>query len=291
MHLRTILAAVSGGSARAGVIEIGCRLASRFASHLEAIHVRPDPRTLLLGAPVELSVPVAADLIDGALRDIAAEAAAARDVFDAAMRRYGLSIREDPPAIGGDLAPLRQPSACWREEMGDGAVKVSNRARLFDLLILGRSGRVVDEPYGDAIEEALLTVGRPVLVAPSDPPATIGDAIAVAWNDTPHCARALAAALPFLAEARDVVILSLGDTGAPDAARHLAWYGVRARAKKVEPVSRVGTGELILAAARDHGADLLVMGGYGRAPWRETLFGGATRQVVGTSLLPILLAH
>ena len=26
-------------------------------------------------------------------------------------------------------------------------------------------------------------------------------------------------------------------------------------------------------------------------PWRETLFGGVTREVVGASLLPVLLAH
>jgi nucleotide-binding universal stress UspA family protein len=33
------------------------------------------------------------------------------------------------------------------------------------------------------------------------------------------------------------------------------------------------------------------MGGYGRSPWREMLFGGATRHVIGTSLLPVLLSH
>jgi len=36
---------------------------------------------------------------------------------------------------------------------------------------------------------------------------------------------------------------------------------------------------------------MLVMGGYGQAPWRQTLFGGATREVIGTSLLPVLLSH
>jgi len=50
-------------------------------------------------------------------------------------------------------------------------------------------------------------------------------------------------------------------------------------------------GEQLLAGAREDGADLLVMGGYGHTPWRELLFGGATRAVVGTSLLPVLLSH
>ena len=57
------------------------------------------------------------------------------------------------------------------------------------------------------------------------------------------------------------------------------------------PIKGVGPGELVLAAARDHACDLLVMGGYSRSPWREMLFGGATRDVVGRSLLPLLLSH
>ena len=47
----------------------------------------------------------------------------------------------------------------------------------------------------------------------------------------------------------------------------------------------------MLTAAREDGANLLVMGGYGQMPWREFLFGGATREVIGTSLLPVLLTH
>ena len=50
----------------------------------------------------------------------------------------------------------------------------------------------------------------------------------------------------------------------------------------------MGTGQLFLSKARDEDADLLVMRGYGHAPWREALFGGATRELVGTSLLTAL---
>jgi nucleotide-binding universal stress UspA family protein len=73
--------------------------------------------------------------------------------------------------------------------------------------------------------------------------------------------------------------------------QHLAWYGLRATVGDVYAQKGVGVGELLLAAARERGADLLVMGSYGHAPWRELLFGGATREVVGTSLLPLLLSH
>ena len=97
--------------------------------------------------------------------------------------------------------------------------------------------------------------------------------------------------MPLLVRARQVHVLSIGPTGAADLARHLGWYNIEASAAAVYPVKGVGPGELVLAAARDCQADLLVMGGYGHGPWREMLFGGATREVVGTSLLPVLLAH
>ena len=57
------------------------------------------------------------------------------------------------------------------------------------------------------------------------------------------------------------------------------------RSRASDPASR------LLSEARSEGADLLVMGGYGHRPWRELLFGGATREVVGASLWPISIAH
>lgn len=291
MEMRTILAAVSGGSAAAGVLELACRLARRFNSHLEAFHVRLDPRELVLVAADGFGTPLTGDIIETATRDAADQAARARQLFDAAVKRHALPLSDEPPPLGCDPALLHRASAAWHEETGYGAVKIADRARLFDLTILGRSGRVIDEPYTDAIEEALLSAGRPVLVAPAEAPAVFGETIALAWNNSPECAKAVAAAIPFLARAREVHVLSVGRTGAGALAKHLAWYGVRASAEDVHPVAGVGAGELVLAAAREHACDLLVMGGYGHSPWRELLFGGATRQVVGTSLLPLLLSH
>jgi len=237
------------------------------------------------------ATPMSGAIVEQAMTEAAAAAEQARGIFDAAIQRHALARRDAPPPLGADPALLRQPSACWREEAGYGPAAIAARTRLFDLLILGQSGRVTDQPYSDAIEQALISSGRPVLIAPAQPPKVLGEVVALAWNDQPECARALAAALPFLHAAKAVHVLSLGETGAGRLAEHLGWYGVRATADAVSPAARAGVGELLLAAARDQGADLLVMGGYGHAPWRETLFGGVTRHVIGSSLLPLLLSH
>ncbi|HEV2546546.1 MAG TPA: universal stress protein [Stellaceae bacterium] len=291
MEYRTILVAVSGGSASAGAVELACRLAHRFSSHLEAFHVRVDARELAFLPADGFSVPLSGNVIELAMEDAAANADRAKSIVDAAAKRHALPLQAAPPPLGLGFALSRQPSLAWHEETGYAPARVAARARLFDLLVLGRSGRVSDEPFGDAVEEALLESGRPVLLAPAEAPKVIGDTIALAWNDSPESAHVLAAAMPLLLKAKTVRVLSVGDTGAPALAAHLAWYGIRAEAQDVYPVEGVGAGELVLAAARDANADLLVMGGYGHAPWREVLFGGATRAVIGTSLLPVLLSH
>jgi nucleotide-binding universal stress UspA family protein len=49
--------------------------------------------------------------------------------------------------------------------------------------------------------------------------------------------------------------------------------------------------DVILSQAADEGADLLVMGGYGRSRMRELVLGGATRQALAQMTLPVLLSH
>jgi len=39
------------------------------------------------------------------------------------------------------------------------------------------------------------------------------------------------------------------------------------------------------------GADLIVMGGYGRARLREWIFGGVTRAVIENAQVPVFMSH
>ncbi|HZT51721.1 MAG TPA: universal stress protein [Stellaceae bacterium] len=285
MPLRTILVAASGGTASDGAIEIACRLARRFGAHLEGFHAKVDPRSIVTMAGDGFGMPISGDWIDKLMADTDALAETTKAAFLAAVGRNGLPLAE---------TPRPDASASWRAETGYAPVLVADRARFFDLAVLGRSERVVERPHTDTIEETLIASGRPVLIAPAKVPAEIGERIALGWNGSAEAVHVLAGSLPLLARARDVAVITVGDEAAASASgiiEHLAWHGVTARHRKAAPVAGVGPGEQVLAEARDDGADLLVMGGYGHRPWRELLFGGATRQVVGHSLLPVLIAH
>jgi nucleotide-binding universal stress UspA family protein len=290
MAIRTILAAAGGGTATLGAIDLGCRLAGRFAAHLEGFHVRPDPRAMLAAAGEDIVTPPSAALIAGAIEEAAAAAARTRALFDDTVGRHGIAH------LGVPQPRARGPSALWREATGSAPSLIAGRGRFFDLVVLGRSARVLHEPYSETIERTLLGSGRPVLLAPAEPPCGIGHRVAVAWNGSPEAVRALAAALPFLEKAEAVSLLVAGGEGeaADDgraAADYLAWHGVAAERRPLAAGAGRRAGPLLIAAAAAAGADLLVMGAYGRKPWREELFGGATRGALAAMRLPLLLMH
>jgi nucleotide-binding universal stress UspA family protein len=289
--IKTILVGVSGGSASTGAIDTGLALARRLGAHVEGFHARIDERQSIVAYGDSMGALIPADLVERVAREAAEMATAARRLFDEAVSRHGLAIRG---AAGGNLA---EASASWHEETGHGPSLLARRARGFDLIVLGRSDRVIDEPHSAAVETAVLDSGRPVLLAPAQTAGPLGKRVVIGWNDTVAAVHALAAAVPIMQEASLVRLVTIGKEddglGALGAlgAEHLAWHGIAASARLVAPVDGVGAGSQLLSTAREEGADLLVMGAYSRSAWREILFGGATREVVGVSLMPLLLAH
>ncbi|MGE5268512.1 MAG: universal stress protein [Thiohalocapsa sp.] len=287
-RIRTILVAASGGIATAGAIEQACHLARRFEAHLEALHVLPDQATLNAAAGEGIGSPAATALVSSLSEEASAKAAETRALFGKILGRHGIA------QAGQAQAAVPDVSAVWRETTGNPAKAVAERGRFFDLVVLGRSDRVGHEPHTDTVEETLLRCGRPVLLAPPEPAADLGHSIAIAWNGSLQAVHALTAALPFLRRAGSVVLITAGDGDAAassEAAAYLAWHGVTADRRTIAAVSGRGLGRALLAAAETAGADLLVMGAYGQPPWREQLFGGASRGALATMPLALLMMH
>jgi nucleotide-binding universal stress UspA family protein len=168
-----------------------------------------------------------------------------------------------------------------------------------DLLVLGQPG-VGDAQTGalptDLVPAAITDGGRPTLVVPAVGAFDSTDGpVLVAWKPTREAARAVSAALPWLRRAPQVHLASqeesVGAEPALETVEHwLRMQGVRA------PIHRHGlaageVGERLLSAAADVGAALLVMGCYGHGRAREWMLGGATRTVLRTMTLPVLMAH
>lgn len=191
---------------------------------------------------------------------------------------------------GLDVAFLHCPAA----ELGG---LVAQHARLHDLTL-------VPLPTGPGLQQEIaesvaFASGGPVLVAPHvatvKPPAL--DRIVVAWDFGAPAARALASALPILRTAGEVRVVVVENEKPIRSPASFDLLLRRLRAHGIEPLldREDAAGRRIGPALVDyvHGrkADLLVMGAYGHARFREFMLGGATRSLLETAPVPVLLAH
>src|ERR1700679_56850 len=140
MTIKTILAAAGGGSVNEGTSVLACRLARQFGAHLEAFHIRADVREVLVNTS-SFGTPVSGEFIDSFMHDSDAIAAKTKAAFESVAAAQGIPFAA---TRSGDSA-----TATWREETGYAPDFIPARARYFDLTILGRSDRVVDEPHSD----------------------------------------------------------------------------------------------------------------------------------------------
>ncbi|RYG92690.1 universal stress protein [Loktanella sp. IMCC34160] len=165
---------------------------------------------------------------------------------------------------------------------------------------------VATRPYSDkanplhvsVLEAELFGTGAPVLVVPEKGAAKPFNRIVVAWNESSESFNAVRAALPFLKAAEKVDIVMIDppshspERSDPGGAicLMLARHGVKAEVSILaRTLPRVS--EVLERFAEEHGADLIVMGAYGHSRFRESILGGATRDLLGNATLPLLMAH
>jgi nucleotide-binding universal stress UspA family protein len=172
-----------------------------------------------------------------------------------------------------------------------------SEARWADLFVASAPYRSSDSAVGDDLLEAALFGGGHAVYAVPPGAKTRGEtyAVIVAWEDTRESARAVAEAMPFLTRAtktRLVMVDGESDSGeaAIDIAAHLDRHGVNVEIVTVEAGERT-VAQALIDEARKMSADLIVMGAYGHSRFREWVLGGATREMLETAEVPILMAH
>ena len=287
MTIASILVPIRGDGKGEHVLEHAMAVAARTGAHIDAVHCRPRAQDFL---PFGVAVPAfMREQIAGSVDEATSqEEAHLHRLFDAFVARHRIAVIEP------EARPLPgRPSIAWHRETGRQADILARRGRLADLVTLAQPDR--QRNLGaNSLHAALMETGRPVLMCPGAAPAAdFARRIAVAWNGAREAARAVAGALPLLALAEQVTVITAGGAAEGPAAeallRYLAMHGVAARAHSVADGGEVGADLLAGAAAAE--ADLLVMGGYGHSRGRETLLGGASQHVVDHAALPVLLAH
>ena len=173
------------------------------------------------------------------------------------------------------------------------------QARYADLVVVGQADPEPTATPSDLPETVALATGRPVLVVPHIGAKPPGKTVLLCWNASREAARAAADALPFLKAAQKVIVLVVnpkvsaaghGAEPGADAAAWLARHGVKVTVQR-DVAPDADAGAVILSRAADLGADLIVMGIYGHSRLREMVLGGASRTLLGSMTVPVLMSH
>ena len=279
MAIKNILVHVDHGKAMQARVGYALRLAQACDAHLTGLHCVA-PIYLPGYVRAELPEPVRRAQTERAAKEQADDKAA----FDRAVAAAGYGAKSE-----------------WRAAGGDPIDALVLHGRYADLVVVGQSEAedsrddIVDLPGAVALE-----LGRPVLAVPhSGRFDRIGEHVLVAWNASREATRAVNDAMPLLAKAKKVTVLAVNPRGGAlghgaqpgaDIALHLARHGVKAEAAQLTS-DDLDPGDVLLSRAADLGADLIVMGAYGRSRLREMVLGGVTRHMMQHMTVPVLLSH
>ncbi|SDX49701.1 Universal stress protein family protein [Ruegeria halocynthiae] len=177
---------------------------------------------------------------------------------------------------------------------------VARRARFSDLVILPRPyGKDRDAEAEPIVEAAMFEGHAPVLLMPDNAkPVSSPKTVIVGWNESVEAMRAIRCALPFLKRAELVRIVVIDpprhgpDRSDPGGllSQLLARHGVKC---EIDVLSKTMTrvSDILNRHAADTEADMIVMGAYGHSRFREAILGGATRNMLEQSEVPVFLAH
>ena len=152
----------------------------------------------------------------------------------------------------------------------------------------------------ELVEQVVLYSARPTLLLPyAGRVDRIGGNAMVAWDDSRESARAVSDALPLLRLATRVEVISWTDAASAEATalqgrlqalqQWLAWQGVSAELS-IETTGN-SIADAMLSRAADLSTDLIVMGAYGHSRWTERMLGGATRGLLASMTVPVLMSH
>jgi nucleotide-binding universal stress UspA family protein len=284
--MKNLLAVIGDGNA-GPVLEAAFLAARRFNGHIVGLHSLTTEYAVVFGGEMGFSI---SSEVDRTLeREGHERRDQARRLFSDFMNAHGVPIGPPNPGYNG-------PSASWREEDGRQNAVVGMTGRIYDLILVEQPEKLASIAEA-TLEDALFESGRPVLMVPKATGTPLGEVVAIAWNGSTETAVTVAMGMPFLKQAREVVIVAVGPQHMPEPgptgeelARSLEAHGLNVSLRTAVGRQKA-QGESFLKEATAAGADLLLKGAYTQSRIRQMIFGGGTRHIIMESRIPVLMAR
>lgn len=278
MALAKILLPINGEKQSVHLAETAFRLAWRFGASLEALHPKGLPMDDVGFSGEYLSPRMIEEMWRTAEKRTREEEHAAREILASVAGAY--------PDVKTHFVGVEGPVDAV----------TARRGRLSDLIVTGPLNGF-DSPFWTKVREgAMFQSGRPVLIAPArEPDSNIGETLIIGWKDSVEAARALHAALTFIARARTVRLITIdGDAEAErslqEAKAYLELHGALVETA-ILPHGQDSVSAMLAAEAQSRRGALLIMGAFSHWRWQEWLLGGVTREILHDGAVPALMVH
>lgn len=207
------------------------------------------------------------------------------------MRKDALEALLQAEGVSGDVQVALSNQA-------DVRLVVARRALVCDVAIVSESLRATEDGlFRPAVFGVLFDA--PIGLMLNATPMSVPKRIFVAWDTELPASRAIHAALPLLKKADEVIVGSFdpiaseledGENPGSDLAKWLSHYGCNVTINQYASGGEI-IGAAIQRRAVEVGADLVVMGAYGKSRLRELVFGGTTHHMMRQTETPVFLAH
>jgi len=291
MTFKHVLVPLFGLDSDRSALDAALAIARVHHAHIQALHAVADP---LKTTPLMVDVGVAiAEVVAAAERHAEARAAQAKSSFDNWLHANNVPLSNEPGLN-------TNATAHFRSEKGQESELLARFGRLTDLIIMARpkSEQALDL-VAVAVEDALFSAGRPVLLMPADCTAAHLDAMIkgsaiISWNGSIEAIRSISAARPLLANRPRVRVINVQDghagvQSAADLVHYLAWQGIAAAVGESADIGNIA--ERLLMAAREADAGLLVMGAYTHSRLKHLVLGGVTSHMIDAANIPVFMTH
>lgn len=279
MPYRNILVALDGGHATRAHAEAAARLAALHGARLTGAFLVSE-RMPGLHDNEGLVPPVIAHDSFLAEREEKRQSASenARQVFEAAVTDSAVASSE------------------WRIVDCDTDANFIAHARRSDLVVMPRAIHPAFANVTIHAESIGMACGGPLLVLPDLAfQRDFGRKILVAWKESREAIRVLRDGWPFLAAAEEVHFITAARDG-PRVLddlllRQLADHGCRTASLRIDRDTDRAVGDILQMHAGLVGADMIMMGLFGRPRVTELVLGGASRSMLDHARLPLFLSH
>jgi nucleotide-binding universal stress UspA family protein len=252
-------------------------VARAFEAHVLGVAFSYDPII-----PYTATGGIPAEFIESQRAESDKKARAAISRFEQAAKREGISF--ETRMLNASIAGASD--------------QLARMGRRFDVIVAGQATR--DQPLPEEVvdEGVLFDSGRPVIFVPFIQTTGLKlDRVLVAWDGSRAATRAIGDAMPFLEKAKQTEVIVVGakpprsdEVSGADLGQHLARHGLKVDVKRITSPD-IDVPSTILSYAADCSADLIVMGGYGHSRLREFVLGGATRGILQSMTVPVLMSH